>query len=36
MLYASGGSDVDDHFKLFPIPESEMTNNPNLVQNPGY
>ena len=30
------GSDVDDHFKLFPIPESEMTNNPNLVQNPGY
>lgn len=30
------GADVADHFKLFPIPESERTNNPSLVQNDGY
>ena len=30
------GADVDDHFKLFPIPESERTNNPTLNQNEGY
>lgn len=30
------GSDVDDHYQLFPIPETERTNNPNLVQNNGY
>lgn len=30
------GADVDDFYVLFPIPESEMTNNPNLVQNDGY
>lgn len=30
------GSDVDDKYVLFPIPESEMTNNPNLKQNQGY
>lgn len=30
------GADVADHFKLFPIPESEKTNNPSLVQNEGY
>jgi hypothetical protein len=30
------GSDVDDHYQLFPIPETELTNNPNLVQNTGY
>ncbi len=30
------GRDVDDKYKLFPIPESEMINNPTLVQNEGY
>lgn len=30
------GADVADHFNLFPIPESERTNNPSLVQNDGY
>ena len=30
------GSDVDDFYALFPIPESEMTNNPALEQNEGY
>ena len=30
------GADVDDKYILFPIPDSEMTNNPNLVQNAGY
>ncbi|MCD8092698.1 MAG: RagB/SusD family nutrient uptake outer membrane protein [Bacteroides sp.] len=30
------GEDVDDKYKLFPIPESELTNNPALQQNDGY
>lgn len=30
------GADVADHFKLFPIPETERTNNPSIVQNDGY
>lgn len=30
------GADVDDHYNLFPIPETEFTNNPNLIQNEGY
>lgn len=30
------GSDVDDKYMLFPIPDSELTNNPNLIQNDGY
>ena len=30
------GADVDDHFKLFPIPEAELTNNSKIAQNPGY
>ena len=30
------GEDVDDKYNLFPIPESELTNNPTLVQNDGY
>lgn len=30
------GGDVDEKYCLFPIPESEMTNNPTLEQNPGY
>jgi hypothetical protein len=30
------GEDVDDKYKLFPIPESELTNNPTLKQNDGY
>lgn len=31
-----GGQDVSDHLQLFPIPESELMNNPTLKQNPGY
>jgi hypothetical protein len=30
------GRDVDDKFKLFPIPEDEFTVNPNLKQNPNF
>lgn len=30
------GQDVDDKYKLFPIPESEKNNNPDLEQNEGY
>lgn len=30
------GGDVEDKYKLFPIPESELTNNPALEQNEGY
>lgn len=30
------GGDVDDKYNLFPIPESELTNNPTLEQNDGY
>lgn len=30
------GTDVDDHFLLFPIPQTEFSNNPKLKQNAGY
>ena len=30
------GTDVDDHFQLFPIPQTEFSNNPKLKQNAGY
>jgi hypothetical protein len=30
------GTDVDDKYNIFPIPETEMTNNPKLVQNANY
>ena len=30
------GTDVDSHFNIFPIPESELMNNPTLKQNKGY
>lgn len=30
------GADVDDHFQLFPIPQTEFSNNPQLKQNEGY
>lgn len=30
------GADVDDWRVMFPIPETELTNNPNLKQNDGY
>lgn len=30
------GFDAKDHHVLFPIPQSAMNENPNLVQNPGY
>jgi hypothetical protein len=30
------GKDVDDKFKLYPIPQDEFTVNPNLKQNPDF
>ena len=30
------GQDISDHFVLFPIPNSDMNSNANLVQNSGY
>ncbi len=30
------GIATDDRYNLFPIPSSDITANPNLVQNPGY
>ena len=30
------GADVDDKYLLFPIPETELTNNPTLKQNENY
>jgi hypothetical protein len=30
------GAGVSANFNLFPIPTSDITNNPNLIQNPGY
>ena len=31
-----GGSQVDSKYNLFPIPSTDLSSNPNLVQNPGY
>ena len=30
------GTAVDDKYKLFPLPTTDISANPNLVQNPGY
>jgi hypothetical protein len=30
------GKDVDDMYKLFPIPQDDILYNPNLTQNPDY
>jgi hypothetical protein len=30
------GTATDSHYNLYPIPTSDLTVNPNLVQNPGY
>ena len=32
----AAGQSVDAQFKLFPIPASDLTANPNIKQNPGY
>ena len=32
----SDGVAVDTNYNLFPIPVSDIINNPNLKQNPGY
>lgn len=32
----SGTASIDDKYKLYPLPASELTANPNLTQNPGY
>ena len=30
------GKDLPSHFNLYPLPQSELEKNPNLIQNPGY
>jgi starch-binding outer membrane protein, SusD/RagB family len=32
----AAGQDIDARYKLFPIPSTDLSVNPNLVQNPGY
>jgi hypothetical protein len=32
----SGGTNVDDHFNIFPLPSVDLAVNPNLTQNPKY
>ncbi|MFD2916548.1 RagB/SusD family nutrient uptake outer membrane protein [Psychroserpens luteus] len=32
----SNGIAIPNHFNLYPIPNSSMSSNPNLTQNPGY
>lgn len=34
--FKAPGSIDNDQYKLFPIPDSQLLANPNLVQNPGY
>ena len=34
--YPPKPADADDHFNLFPVPQVQITANPNLKQNPGY
>lgn len=31
-----GGTAVDSRYNVFPIPETDINNNPNMTQNPGY
>lgn len=31
-----GGTAVDPHLNIFPIPSTDIGSNPNLIQNPGY
>ena len=33
---SAGGTSTEDFRNLYPLPASELTANPNLVQNPGY
>ncbi len=33
---SQGGLGTSEHFNLFPLPDADVTANPNLVQNPGY
>ena len=32
----AAGINFDDHFNIFPIPSTDITANPNLIQNPKY
>lgn len=32
----AAGSSVDKHFNIYPIPENDISNNPNMHQNDGY
>lgn len=32
----AAGTGVDAHYNIYPIPTTDLTVNPNLVQNPGY
>jgi hypothetical protein len=33
---SAGGAPIDSRYNLYPIPQNELTANPNLKQNPGY
>ncbi len=35
-MMAHGISFIDDHFNLYPLPQQEIENNPNLTQNTGW
>ncbi|MCH4147916.1 MAG: starch-binding outer membrane lipoprotein SusD [Prevotella sp.] len=32
----AGGSGIDTHFSIYPIPANDISGNPNMTQNPGY
>ena len=32
----AAGTSVDKHFNIYPIPAADISNNPNMTQNPGY
>ncbi len=32
----AGGTGVDSHFNIYPIPANDLAGNPNMKQNPGY
>ncbi len=32
----SGGTGVDSHYQYYPIPDNDLSGNPNMTQNPGY
>ena len=36
VVYAKRGTSTDAHLNLYPLPATQLSANPNLVQNPGY